>query len=143
MAEYSARSIESALEAAGGGQRIAVLGVAFKTDTGDCRFTPTVPVIKTLLADGYEVVVHDPFVEGHEDECDLPLKLEHDLEKTVAGADCVAYFTGHRQFKQIPMEWLASKVRPGALVFDGRMYFTTEQINEIESLGLSYKGVGR
>jgi len=143
MAEYSARSIESALEASGGGKRIAVLGVAFKTDTGDCRFTPTVPVIKTLMADGYELVVHDPFVEGHEDDCDLPLQLEHDLEKTVAGADCVAYFTGHRQFKEIPMEWLASKVRPGALVFDGRMYFTTEQIDEIESLGLSYKGVGR
>ncbi|MBI5231279.1 MAG: nucleotide sugar dehydrogenase [Coriobacteriales bacterium] len=143
MALYAAESIDETLREAGGGKRIAVLGVAFKTDTGDCRFTPTIPVIKSLLEKGYELKVHDPFVEGHEAECDLPLALEPDLAETLKDADCVAFFTGHRQFREISTEWLAGQVRPGALLFDGRMYFSREQIAEIESFGLAYKGVGR
>lgn len=143
MALYAADLIDSTMGGSEGGKRIAVLGVAFKTDTGDCRFTPTIPVIESLRERGYEVVAHDPCVEADQAASDLPFELEHDLETAIRDADCIAYFTGHRQFKEIPVEWLARIARPGALVFDGRMYFSRERIAEIENHGLRYKGVGR
>jgi UDP-N-acetyl-D-mannosaminuronic acid dehydrogenase len=142
MPVYAADLVDRTLRAAGGGKRVAVLGVAFKTDTGDVRFTPTIPVIERLMWLGYEVTVHDPFVDEH-DAAQLPLPLNPDLEATLADADCVAYFTGHRPFHDIDMAWLAERVSPGALVFDGRMYFSKEQVEAIRAVGLRFKGVGR
>lgn len=142
MPAYAADLVDRALRARGGGKRVAVLGVAFKTDTGDVRFTPTIPVIERLMWLGYEVSVHDPFVDAH-DAAGLPLPLNPDLAETVANADCVAFFTGHRPFHDIDMGWLAGKVAPGALVFDGRMYFSREEIGAIRAAGLQFKGVGR
>jgi dTDP-alpha-D-glucose dehydrogenase len=46
--------------------RIAVLGIAFKNNTGDCRLTPTKYVVGLLEDSGCELSVHDPWV-GAED----------------------------------------------------------------------------
>ena len=46
--------------------RIAVLGIAFKNNTGDCRLTPTKYVVALLEESGCELSVHDPWV-GAED----------------------------------------------------------------------------
>jgi dTDP-alpha-D-glucose dehydrogenase len=143
MPAYTADLIDRTLRDSASGKRVAVLGVAFKTDTGDYRFTPTVPVIERLMALGYEVVVHDPFVIDDDGELGLPLPLNPDLEATVTGADCVAYFTGHRPFHEIDIAWLAERMNPPGLIFDGRMYFSREQIAVIEANGLRFKGVGR
>merc|ERR1711979_141433 len=44
-------------------KKIAVLGFAFKKDTGDVRETPAVPVCNVLLQDGASVHVYDPKVK--------------------------------------------------------------------------------
>jgi UDP-N-acetyl-D-mannosaminuronic acid dehydrogenase len=125
------------------GKRIAVLGISFKNDTGDCRSTPTLPIIKFLMEKGHQLVLHDPWVDPIEAEKLFPLPLEASFESAVRDADCVAYFAGHRQFRDFPLERLAQLVRPGALIFDGRMYFDNEAISSIKSFQLAYKGVGR
>lgn len=143
MAAYAADLMDRTLGGPANGRRITVLGVAFKSDTGDCRFTPTVPVMEALLAKGYELTAYDPYVDPRTSDCELPVPLDSDIGSAVADADCVAYFTGHQQFKDVPMSWLAQRVKPGALIFDGRMYFSPDTIEEISALGLRYKGVGR
>ncbi len=42
------------------GKRIAVLGLAFKTDTDDVRDSRSIPVIKELMRKGAEVSAYDP-----------------------------------------------------------------------------------
>jgi len=42
------------------GKRIAVLGFAFKADTGDTRESPAISVCKELLAEKAHVVISDP-----------------------------------------------------------------------------------
>lgn len=44
------------------GKKIAVLGFAFKKDTGDTRETPAIDVCKGLIRDGAKVCVFDPQV---------------------------------------------------------------------------------
>ena len=44
------------------GKKIAVLGFAFKKDTGDTRETPAIDVCKGLLQDGAKVTIYDPQV---------------------------------------------------------------------------------
>ena len=47
--------------------KVAVLGYSFKTNSGDCRFTPVAPFLKALKAAGYSnVAVCDPTVSKTE-----------------------------------------------------------------------------
>ncbi len=50
------------------GKKIAVLGFAFKKDTGDTRETPALDVCKGLLGDNARLSIYDPKV------CSLQLK---------------------------------------------------------------------
>ena len=46
--------------------KIAVLGIAFKNNTGDCRLTPTKYVVELLEESGCQLSVHDPWVPDEE-----------------------------------------------------------------------------
>lgn len=130
-------------ELAGKEGPVAVLGLAFKTNTGDCRETPAAPAIRALRDMGREVRVFDPWVGAEEAERVAGTAPAEDIGAAIKGASCVAFFTGHDQFRDYPLEKLAELAGPGALVFDGRMYFDRVDIEKIEALGLRFKGVGR
>lgn len=143
MAAYSAASIDAAVGGAERSPRLAILGVAFKTDTGDVRYTPTIPVMELLVQRGYSLIAFDPFVDPTELEGELNLEWANSAEDALEGADAAAFFTGHRQFTELTPAWLADHLPPGGMVFDGRRYFSRSEIDEIERRGLRYKGVGR
>jgi UDP-N-acetyl-D-mannosaminuronic acid dehydrogenase len=148
MAQYSAASIDDAVGGVAASPRLAILGVAFKTDTGDVRYTPTLPVMRELEKLGYQLVAFDPFVDKRElDEQEqargLHLEWVESADEALAGADAVAFFTGHRQFAELTPAWLAQRLPANAVVFDGRRYFTRKEIDDIEARGLRYKGIGR
>ena len=44
-------------------RRVAVLGLAFKTDTDDLRESPTVALVKRLIGEGCEVAIYAPGVD--------------------------------------------------------------------------------
>lgn len=50
------------LAKANGGNKIGLLGVAYKANVDDCRETPAEPIFKHLKEQGFEVMYHDPFV---------------------------------------------------------------------------------
>jgi len=147
MPAYAVELIERHLTADGDRTpedcRIAVLGLAFKSDTGDCRFTPVAPALEALSRRGFRLVLYDGCVSAAEAAAVTDLPLAPDIESAVKGADCVAYFTGHQEFHDFPLDRLAALVKPGALVVDGRMFFSRERIAKIEELGLRFKGIGR
>lgn len=45
------------------GGKVAVLGFAFKPNTGDTRESPAIPVVRSLVLMGYRVFVFDPLVK--------------------------------------------------------------------------------
>merc|ERR1719189_2848342 len=45
------------------GKKIALLGFAFKKNTGDTRESPSIDVAKTLLQDKAKISIYDPKVE--------------------------------------------------------------------------------
>ena len=45
------------------GKKLAILGFAFKKDTGDVRETPSMFVVRDLIAEGAKIHVYDPQVE--------------------------------------------------------------------------------
>lgn len=124
--------------------KVALLGFAFKSNSGDCRFTPVGPLVEALRAAGYggKLAICDPMVTTRE-ATHHGITLEPDWRKTVEGADAVLILAGHDEFAAIGADDLAELAAPGALIYDGRIYYPRARIEELEAKGLSYIGVGR
>jgi len=151
------------------GKRIAVLGFAFKKDTGDTRETPAIDVCKGLLADRALLAVFDPKVTEAQIHEDLHLEKfawDHprggagasgpdaspstprarDVEvvgsalEACRGAHALCVMTEWDEFKGLDFEKIyASMVKP-AFVFDGRNVLDHARLREI---GFIVYGIGK
>ena len=65
------------------------------------------------------------------------------VRATVLAPNLFAAAKPFTTFRELPLERLAAAAHPGALVFDGRMYFPRDAIERMRELGLRFKGVGR
>ena len=70
--------------------KIAVLGIAFKADIDDTRYSPSIKIINILKKENAEVLIHDPYVRDT-----LP------LENVINKADAIILATNHSKFKNI------------------------------------------
>ncbi|OMC52194.1 nucleotide sugar dehydrogenase [Mycobacterium sp. IS-836] len=120
--------------------KIAVLGIAFKNNTGDCRLTPTKYVVALLEESGCQLSVHDPWVPEEEARTVTKIPLTADIESSVENADALVVLAGHRQFHQIPLARLAELAAPSCVFLDGRNSFDPAAVR---AAGLIYKGIGR
>ena len=95
--------------------KIAVLGIAYKGNVGDTRESPALKVIDLLKAEGYEVAIYDPYVEGYDS-----------AEGVFEGSDCVAVLVDHSRFREIAPEKISSVVR-SRLAFDAKAVLDRER----------------
>jgi UDP-N-acetyl-D-mannosaminuronic acid dehydrogenase len=120
--------------------KIAVLGIAFKNNTGDCRLTPTRYVVALLEESGCQLSVHDPWVLEEEAHTVTKIPLTADIESAVKDADALVVLAGHRQFHQIPLARLAELTSASCVFLDGRNSFDPAAVR---AAGFVYKGIGR
>jgi UDP-N-acetyl-D-mannosaminuronic acid dehydrogenase len=120
--------------------KIAVLGIAFKNNTGDCRLTPTKYVVALLEESGCQLSVHDPWVPDEEAHTVTKIPLTADIESAVKDADALVVLAGHREFHQIPLVRLADLTAPRCVFLDGRNSFDPAAVR---AAGFVYKGIGR
>jgi UDP-N-acetyl-D-mannosaminuronic acid dehydrogenase len=145
MPAYAAGRLANAVDALGmerRSARVAVLGLAFKSNSGDMRSTPVLSFIAALRALGFaDIAVCDPLVDPR-DAVAAEVSLVS-WEVAATGAACVALLAGHKAFHAIGIDAIASRIRPGGVVFDGRYYFSRDEIETIKAMGLNYVGIGR
>jgi len=79
------------------GNKIAMLGVAYKPNVDDCRETPAEPILKALESNNLTVKYHDPHVPTWDCE------REQNLENIISWADVVVIVTGHECYKTLSM----------------------------------------
>ncbi|MGJ9423284.1 nucleotide sugar dehydrogenase [Aeromicrobium sp. CF3.5] len=120
---------------------IAVLGLAFKNNTGDLRATPVHPAVQIWEKAGATVRLYDPLVDPAEAYHLFEMVPEASLEDAVRGADCVAVLALHREFADVDLA--ALPVASGCVVLDGRAYYSKERIAGFADAGLTYRGIGR
>ena len=123
--------------------KIAILGYSFKSNSGDVRFTPMKFFIEALFEFGFKNIhVFDPTItiKAIDDE-----RVFHDLswKDCISEAFCVVYGASHNEIKNISISQLTKGMIPGGLVYDGRRYFNSIEIDELTKNGINYSGVGR
>ncbi|THH04760.1 hypothetical protein EW145_g5287 [Phellinidium pouzarii] len=127
------------------GKRIAVLGFAFKADTGDTRESAAITLIRDFLSERAFVNIYDPKVEHAQIWQDLqdasPQQSLQQLQKQVTicssamsackNAEAVVIATEWKEFKNINWELIYAGMEKPAFVFDGRLLLDAEILRKI------------
>jgi len=111
------------------GSRILVLGYAYLENSDDTRNSPSAVLVARLRALGAEVVIHDPYVPGH----------QGDVVEMAQGCDGVVVMVGHEEYRKLDLAALKLVLRHPVLV-DGRRVFSRAAI---AAASLVYRGVGQ
>jgi len=105
MPQYVVQKVSDALNDAGlpiKGSRLLLLGVAYKADVHDTRESPSLEIMRQLIARGGNVSYCDPWVPQLELGGYLHTSVDWSREQAAA-ADCVVLLTQHRQFLDQPL----------------------------------------
>ena len=130
------RMVELAKEVLGElrGKTIAILGLAFKSDTDDIREASSIPIVNALLMENSAIKAYDPqAMENAKKIFSGSITYCSSKEECLQGADLCMIVTEWDEFKQIDF----SKIK--CPVIDGRRIFNPA---EVKQYGLVYKGIG-
>ncbi|KAG8740893.1 UDP-glucose 6-dehydrogenase 1 [Ceratobasidium sp. 414] len=136
------------------GKRIAVLGFAFKADTGDTRESAAITLINHFQQESALVNIYDPQVEPSQIWMDLqeanPTASLDNIQKQVTihssavaackNAEAVVIATEWKEFTQIDWETVYKGMSKPAFVFDGRLLVDAEKLRKI---GFTVVSIGR
>ena len=116
------------------GKRIAVLGFAFKADTGDTRESPAISVCKELLAEKAHVVISDPKAldNAKKDISELSnVTFEKDPYKASLDAHAIVVLTEWDIYKSLDYQNIFDGMLKPAFLFDGRNILDHDKLHNI------------
>ena len=120
--------------------KIAVLGLAFKDGTDDCRQSPSMEIIANLLEKNANITAYDPKAMGT--ACQLlgnKIDYADDMYQPLKDADVLAILTEWKEFKDLDLEKAAILMRNKNIV-DCRNLLDAKKAVEA---GFKYQGIGK
>jgi len=121
------------------GKRVAVLGLAFKANTDDIRFSPALEVVKELLRQGAQVQATDPEAISRAKTLFPAASYHEDPYDALRDAEAALVCTEWDVFRDLDWE-RAGKLMARRLVVDGRNLYSPSRMR---GLGFEYHSFGR
>jgi UDPglucose 6-dehydrogenase len=118
---------------------IAVLGLAFKPNTDDMRFAPSIDIIHLLERHGASIRAYDPKAMAKAKKIFKSVTFCKDIYATVRGSDCCIILTEWSEFKEMDLKKI-KKLLKQPLIVDGRNIFDPQAL---QKAGFRYISVGR
>ena len=110
-------------------KRVTFLGVSYRGDVGDTRFTPVEPLVKMVREAGAKIKLHDPFVSRWEEQkCDVESNISAVLE---VNPDLVIISTGHCEYKSSKVILKLLEMEP-TYIYDTIGLLSNEQISLLQ-----------
>jgi len=138
------------------GKKIAIMGFAFKKDTGDTRETAAAHIVKNLLAERAQLVIYDPKVsakalwdelhythhisEATHPDCKKLIVQVDDPMEAVKDAHAIAVMTEWDEFKSYDYNKIFDLMMKPAFIFDGRNIL---EHNKLREIGFEVEGIGK
>lgn len=119
------------------GQRLLLLGVSYRQDVGDTRYSPSETFVRAAESAGAVVTAHDPLV-SHWDE------LERDTSTQLpdpSGFDAVVFAVPHDEYRRIDLAAWLGTARPAVL--DAFNVLSAAQRQLLVELGCPIASIGR
>jgi UDPglucose 6-dehydrogenase len=121
------------------GKTIGALGLAFKPDTDDMRFAPSIDIIEKLQENGAIIKAYDPVAMGKAKLVLKNISYQKNAYDAARGADCLVIITEWNEFRELDLIKV-KKLLKHPIIIDGRNLF--EPCN-MKKLGFDYKCIGR
>jgi UDPglucose 6-dehydrogenase len=120
-------------------KQVGVLGLAFKANTDDIRFAPSLEVIRRLLAQGAQVRAYDQEAMDKTSAIFPQIQYCREPYEVARDADALLILTEWPEFRQL--DWARISAMMGRpLVIDGRNLLERRAMIE---LGFEYHGFGQ
>mgnify|MGYP002060942962 FL=1 len=111
-------------------KRITFLGVSYRGDVGDTRFSPVELMVKMAKNAGSQIKLHDPFVSfWQERNCAVEPELKKVLEFS---SDIIIISSGHSEYKSGTTIGLLMSINP-LKIFDTIGLFDEDQLSVLRS----------
>ncbi len=144
--------------------KIAVLGVSYRQDVGDTRYSGSEIVVRKLTEMGADVVTHDPYVKhwwelekqdtypapGHSlarffrnQEKLADLQMMDNIEETLKGADAMVLAVGHEDYLSLDPDQIVKMAGKPLAVIDCFGLLKDDAIRRYFELDCEVKGLGR
>lgn len=121
------------------GKKVAVWGLAFKPDTDDMRYAPSLEIISFLKSRGAAVSVYDPQAMDKAREVLPAVRYAKSAYDACKGADCLLVVTEWSEFKDADLKRVKKLMRQPTVI-DGRNIYDPAGM---KSLGFVYRSMGR
>jgi nucleotide sugar dehydrogenase len=144
--------------------KIALLGVSYREDVGDTRYSGSELIVRKLTEMGGDVVAHDPYVQhwweiekqdtypapGHSwarffrnQEGLSETRMQPDMAKALKGADAVVLAVRHQAYLKLSPEDVVKMTGNAMAVVDCFGILSDAAIYRYFELGCEVKGLGR
>jgi UDPglucose 6-dehydrogenase len=128
------------------GKRVAILGLAFKANTDDIRFSPALEVARRMVAEGADVHATDPEAISRARAILPEITYHEGTYDALRDAEAALICTDWDQFRQ--MDWeRAGNLMARRLVIDGRNLCSPSRMQELDfeyfSFGREQSRAGR
>jgi UDPglucose 6-dehydrogenase len=122
------------------GKTIGLLGLAFKPNTDDMRYAPSIDISEALVKAGAKVRAYDPVAMNVARPL-IPAAVEMFKDSYEMAKDCDALMviTEWNEFKQLDLEKV-KKLLKTPIIYDGRNIYDPKVMKET---GFTYRSVGR
>ncbi len=121
------------------GKTIALLGLAFKPNTDDMRFAPSIDIIKALKTLGAKIKAYDPISMDNAKQVIKGIEFTKNPYQCVKNADCICLITEWDEFKKLDFKKVLTLVKH-PIIIDGRNLYNPAKMRK---LGFTYKSLGR
>ncbi|XP_036274265.1 UDP-glucose 6-dehydrogenase isoform X4 [Pipistrellus kuhlii] len=136
-------------------KKIAILGFAFKKDTGDTRESSSIYISKYLMDEGAHLHIYDPKVPreqivvdlshpgvSEDDQVSQLVTISKDPYEACDGAHAVVICTEWDMFKELDYERIHKKMLKPAFIFDGRRVLDGLH-QELQTIGFQIETIGK
>ncbi len=120
--------------------KIAVLGLAFKGGTDDCRESPAIDIIKEMIKYSRNITVYDPkALNNAKSILNNTVSYANDAEEACTGADVAVILTEWEDFRTLDLGRLA-KIMNCAKIVDLRNMLSADAVKQA---GFEYQCIGQ
>ncbi len=120
------------------GKIIAILGLSFKANTDDIRYSAAIPIIKKLQEKKAHIQVFDPKAMEHMKRIFPDITYCNTSYEAIKNADAVILLTEWREFKYLDFSKVKQFMR-GAIIIDSRNILDPLKLSKLKFF---YSGIG-
>ncbi|CAG8498350.1 10153_t:CDS:2 [Paraglomus brasilianum] len=135
-------------------KRIALLGFAFKKDTGDTRESAAITLCKNFIQENAKVRIYDPKVSSEQIYMDLSepgivdnteevkkhITITSSAYEAADNTDAIVIATEWDEFKTLDYEKIYDRMNKPAFIFDGRLILDA---SKLQNIGFRVHTIGR